>query len=426
MSVNTQTQSISGPVNFNLPDGTTLDNCVIGGTTPAAGTFTTLKTTSPITEGLTAVIVAKTGGGQSLATALTEVYNNVTTVASNFDSVKLLAATAATVGIRQTIKNNGASILSIFPTTGQTINGMAANLSVDLAVTGEATFRATTATNWETNEAINLNAPTTQSGSLAIVAANNASNVQVKIVNASFGQASTLTIPDPGNATASFVMTKGTQTISGNITMSGTNTISGATTFTTQGITITPTTNQIVLGTTNTVTITSTAPASSRTHTIADPLTNSNFTLQDGVGGTLCSRTTTTTTVTSSTALVNITGLTVNVQAAGVYAVTAYVPLTSGASGGSQIALGGTATWTSINTTAENLTASATAVTTGTTATPATSIGGSTALNILALLNATVVINAAGTLTVMIAQNASNGTSTVALANGYMTATRIA
>lgn len=66
-----------------------------------------------------------------------------------------------------------------------------------------------------------------------------------------------VTIVDPG-ADASFVMTQGTQTIV------------GATTFST-ALTITPVTNQIVLGTTRTVTITAPTPASaSRTWTIPD------------------------------------------------------------------------------------------------------------------------------------------------------------
>ena len=46
------------------------------------------------------------------------------------------------------------------------------------------------------------------------------------------GQASTITIPDPGAATASLVETKGTQTISGNLTLSGANSVTGAMTFT--------------------------------------------------------------------------------------------------------------------------------------------------------------------------------------------------
>lgn len=78
----------------------------------------------------------------------------------------------------------------------------------------------------------------------------------------------TLTIPDPGGA-ASFVLTAGTQTIA------------GATTFT-LAIPISATTNQLVLGTTNTTTITAPAPASSRVYTIPDAGGAANLMLDKG------------------------------------------------------------------------------------------------------------------------------------------------
>lgn len=84
----------------------------------------------------------------------------------------------------------------------------------------------------------------------------------------------TYTIPDVGT-TASFVMTAGTQTIGGSKTLSS-------------ALTINPTTNQLVLGVTNTTTINSTAPAASRTYTIPDAGTNTEFILGAGtqtIGG---------------------------------------------------------------------------------------------------------------------------------------------
>lgn len=130
--------------------------------------------------------------------------------------------------------------------------------------------------------------------------------------------------------------------------------------------------------------------------------------------------------VTSSTTLVNVPGLSATVIPGATYAFRAVLPTTSGASGGTKAALGGTSTWTSINTSSLTYTASAVAVNQGTTATPGTSIAGATASNILTILEGTVVINAAGTLTVMFAQNASNGTASVVLANANFTVVRIA
>lgn len=73
----------------------------------------------------------------------------------------------------------------------------------------------------------------------------------------------TYTIPDAGGA-AAFVLTAGTQTIGGAKTFSS-------------AVTINPTTNQLVLGVTNTTTISATAPASSAVYTIPDVGTTADF-----------------------------------------------------------------------------------------------------------------------------------------------------
>ncbi len=78
----------------------------------------------------------------------------------------------------------------------------------------------------------------------------------------------TYTIPDAGG-NVQFVMAGGTQTIA------------GAKTFST-AVTINPTTNQLVLGVTNTTTISATAPASSSVYTIPDVGTTANFILSAG------------------------------------------------------------------------------------------------------------------------------------------------
>jgi len=92
----------------------------------------------------------------------------------------------------------------------------------------------------------------------------------------------TLTIPDPG-ANASFVMTAGTQTIG------------GAKTFST-AVTITPTSNQLTLGTAQTITVTAPTPAASRTYTIIDAGSAANFVMTNSlstqqISGTIGSQT---------------------------------------------------------------------------------------------------------------------------------------
>src|SRR5581483_1008488 len=81
------------------------------------------------------------------------------------------------------------------------------------------------------------------------------------------------TIPDVGTA-ANFVLTAGTQTINGAKTFgSAINAPSGN---------FTGTTNQFVLGTTNTTTISATAPAASAVYTIVDVGTSANFVMTAG------------------------------------------------------------------------------------------------------------------------------------------------
>ena len=54
---------------------------------------------------------------------------------------------------------------------------------------------------------------TASKGSLQIEATANTGNTQIMVTNAAFGQASTLTIPDPGGAAANFVLDHGTTTL---------------------------------------------------------------------------------------------------------------------------------------------------------------------------------------------------------------------
>lgn len=62
---------------------------------------------------------------------------------------------------------------------------------------------------------------TASKGKIAITATANTNNDTISITNAAMGQATALTIPDPGAASASFVLTVGTQAISGARTYSG-------------------------------------------------------------------------------------------------------------------------------------------------------------------------------------------------------------
>jgi hypothetical protein len=112
-------------------------------------------------------------------------------------------------------------------------------------------------------------------GKIEITATSSSGDTTTTITNASQAGARTYTILDAGTS-ANFVMSEGTATINGAKTFSS-------------AVTINPTTNQLVLGVTNTTTISSTAPAASRTYTIPDAGSAANMVLDKGnytIGGT--------------------------------------------------------------------------------------------------------------------------------------------
>lgn len=87
-------------------------------------------------------------GGQASATALTPGFNEVTTVATAGDSVKLPAAVVSTT---VTVKNQGVASMDVFPATGDTIDDGSANAAISVPSGATVTFVAIDATNWETN-----------------------------------------------------------------------------------------------------------------------------------------------------------------------------------------------------------------------------------------------------------------------------------
>lgn len=148
-----------------------------------------------------------------------------------------------------------------------------------------------------------------------------------------------------------------------------------------------------------------------------------------GIGGVQYARCTTqfdAVTGTTGATLTNIVGMTSNVIAAGVYIVEAMLDGVSTANSGFKVAIGGTATQTSTEQNATYLTASAVSNGRNTTATSGTAIGGTTAAITHVKITGTVVVNAAGTLTIMAAQNAAHADTTSVYVGSYMKVTRIA
>lgn len=119
--------------------------------------------------------------------------------------------------------------------------------------------------------------------------------------------------------------------------------------------------------------------------------------------------------------LANITGMTVSLLAGKTYLVHGALFTTSGASGGVKMALANNDTLT-----VTSFVLGATPMGAGgqNTTSLGTGIGATSAINVVEF-DATVVVNAAGTLVVQGAQNASNSTSTVFLVNSYILAHQI-
>lgn len=172
-------------------------------------------------------------GGQANATALTTGWNNVTTCATEDDSVALPTAVA---GLVVAVKNNGATRLSVFPFSADSINALAVNLSVNVEVGGLVTFRAISDTVWETDEVLTSHAPTTQRGSFVFKAVDNDADTTTTLSNAPMGQTSVISIPDPGGATGTVMLLEGAQTVVGAQTFSAAATFSAGSTGDVNGL----------------------------------------------------------------------------------------------------------------------------------------------------------------------------------------------
>lgn len=101
----------------------------IGGTAPAAGAFTSLSSTGLVADSVATGITASATQTQVGGTALTKTINNIATCATSGNAVTLAALTP---GQFQIVFNNGADPASVFPATGGAIDGGSANAAVTL------------------------------------------------------------------------------------------------------------------------------------------------------------------------------------------------------------------------------------------------------------------------------------------------------
>jgi hypothetical protein len=136
---------------WSQPSGGTLtwDGGEIGGTTPAAGAFTTLSATGNLTVSgykLDSVGNALTAAGTNRATALqlAKQRNIVTTAASGTGVILPVGV----IGMRITIFNDGANAITVYASGSETIDTVAGSTGVPLTNTKRADFFFDAANTW--------------------------------------------------------------------------------------------------------------------------------------------------------------------------------------------------------------------------------------------------------------------------------------
>jgi hypothetical protein len=92
-----------------------------------------------------ATAVSAAGSTQGTATALTNMYNVVTTVALG---TGVILPTPLQSGLRYTVVNKGANTLNVYPAVGGTIDALSLNAPFTLAANGSLTIESSSTTQW--------------------------------------------------------------------------------------------------------------------------------------------------------------------------------------------------------------------------------------------------------------------------------------
>ena len=118
---------------------------VVGGVSPAAGTFMTFTSTGLQAGSVAATVTAHAGGTQAAAFALTKQKNYISVCATGGDSVRLPASVA---GMTVVIFNGGAASAQVYGAGTDTIDGVATATGVPLANGKRAEYICFAAGNW--------------------------------------------------------------------------------------------------------------------------------------------------------------------------------------------------------------------------------------------------------------------------------------
>ncbi len=140
---------MTSTVNLKTADGWThLNNLETLGDIQVDGNLTVLGSINGEDQIVTGII-AHAGGMQTNATLLTAgAFNNIVTVATTADSVKLPPSVS---GLIVTVSNQGANAAQIFGTSPDTINGVATGTGISIPVGAIFEFTCVVAGNWLQN-----------------------------------------------------------------------------------------------------------------------------------------------------------------------------------------------------------------------------------------------------------------------------------
>lgn len=168
-----------------------------------------LKLAASAPDSVTAGATARAGGGQGSATLITTDFTNVTTVATAGDSVKLPTAAA---GLIYTVANNGATTLTLYPNTSDTIDGGSVNAGISVPPKSVVTLTAINATDWKTNTN-RVGLPNIKRGvETAINSTGSVTAAQLVggLITSTSAAATVITLPTATNLAAALGATQGT------------------------------------------------------------------------------------------------------------------------------------------------------------------------------------------------------------------------
>lgn len=136
----TVTISPAGALTINPTTASTLDNVAIGATTPKTGAFTYVGQSA-------ATAISAAGSSRTDATQLSKAVNVLGTVGSG-TGVILPAISSTGVGATLIVVNGGANTVAIYGSGSNTIDGTAGATGITMAATHRAMFIATSSSTW--------------------------------------------------------------------------------------------------------------------------------------------------------------------------------------------------------------------------------------------------------------------------------------